>query len=799
MMVTDQQSVKRISGYCALCISRCGSIAVVEKGRFVALEPDPSHPTGQALCAKGRAAPELVYHPDRLLYPLKRTRPKGDPDPGWQRISWDEALDLTAAKLSQLAEEHGPESVVFSIVSPSTSASTDSINWVERLRQAFGSPNVSVSMELCGWGRYLATSYTYGASVPGVYMPDLEHAGCILFWGYNPTVARLAHAVSTVAAQKRGARLIVVDPRRAGLANKADLWLRVRPGSDGALALGIAQVMIDRGWYDRDFVRDWTNGPLLVRADNGRLLTEADLSATGSAGRYVAWNETKGATAFYDPAHGHYQGDSAALALFGEFTVATVQGSIVCRPAFDLVAEVCRHYPPERVAAICRVEPGQVEQAARLLWESRPVVYYAWSGVEQQSNATQIARAIGQLYALTGSLDVRGGNVLFPSVPAGNISGAALISAEQGGRALGLPERPLGPARWQHVTTDEIYRAILEQQPHAVRGLVGFGANLLLSHAAGQWGREALAALDFYVHADLFMNPTAELADVVLPVASAFESEALKIGFEVSAEAQSLVQLRQRVVEPRGEARSDTEIVFDLAGRLGLGHHFWEGDIEAAYRYQLGPSGVSLEALRQNPGGVRLPLQTRYRKFAAPQEGSPPGFATPSRKIELYSETLLAHGYSPLPEYEEPLVSPYSRPELVERYPLIFTCAKHSLFCESQHRALPSLRRQAPDPEIELHPQAAAERGIAPGDWVKIETPEGSVRARAKLNRSLEPGVVCGQHGWWQACPELGAPGYDPFGPDGANLNLIIGNTAIDPISGSVPHRAYLCQVHRVE
>jgi anaerobic selenocysteine-containing dehydrogenase len=160
---------------------------------------------------------------------------------------------------------------------------------------------------------------------------------------------------------------------------------------------------------------------------------------------------------------------------------------------------------------------------------------------------------------------------------------------------------------------------------------------------------------------------------------------------------------------------------------------------------------------------------------------------------------LLAQGYPPLPTYEEPLVGPHTRPELVERYPLVLTCAKHNLFCESQHRALPSLRRRARDPEVELHPAAAAERGIGAGDWVHIETPEGSVRARARLNDTLKPDVVCGQHGWWQACPDLDAPGYDPFGPDGANFNLIIGNGAIDPISGSVPHRAYLCQIRRVD
>src|SRR5512142_2475644 len=136
-MLTDKQPSQRIPGYCAMCVSRCGSIAVLENGRFVALEPDPSHPTGKAICAKGRAAPELVYHPDRLLYPMKRTRPKGDAEPGWQRITWDEALDLTAAGLRKIAAEHGAESVVFSVVSPSTSASDDSVVWIQRLLNAF--------------------------------------------------------------------------------------------------------------------------------------------------------------------------------------------------------------------------------------------------------------------------------------------------------------------------------------------------------------------------------------------------------------------------------------------------------------------------------------------------------------------------------------------------------------------------------------------------------------------------------------------------------------------------------------
>src|SRR5262249_28947681 len=233
----DMTEPERIPGYCALCASRCGSIAVVENGRFVALEPDPTHPTGQALCSKGRAAPELVYHSERLRHPLKRTRPKGERDPKWERISWAEALDLTASRLRRIADQRGPESVVFSAASGSTSALHDSMPWVQRLMRAFGSPNFCGSMELCGWGRGGATVFPSGTGRrPGGAMPARERRGCILLGASTPGWAGLNPAPMTVAALKRGARLIVVDPRRVGLAGKADVWLRVRPGSDGALA-----------------------------------------------------------------------------------------------------------------------------------------------------------------------------------------------------------------------------------------------------------------------------------------------------------------------------------------------------------------------------------------------------------------------------------------------------------------------------------------------------------------------------------------------------------------------------------
>jgi anaerobic selenocysteine-containing dehydrogenase len=793
--VAGTRSTRQVSTFCALCVSRCGALATITDGTFTALRPDPSHPTGQALCVKGKAAPEIVNHGERLLYPLKRTNPKGAGDPGWQRISWDEALDTVAARLLALSRDHGPECVVFGSASPSTSAMSDSVDWLIRLKRAFGSPNLCAYMELCGWGRYLASLYTYGASVPGAYLPDLDHAGCILYWGYNPSVARLGHATSTVAALRRGARLVVVDPRRAGLAGKADHWLRVRPGTDAALALSLTHVMIERGWFDGDFVRRWTNGPLLVRADTGRLVRGSDLSPAGDPAHYVAWDEAAAEPVAYDPASGGHAVDEARLVLFGAYDIATTSGTVTCRPAFDLVTEQCRRMEPAVAEEITGVPAPDIVRTARTLWESRPVAYYTWSGLEQHSNTTQTVRAINQLYALTGSFDAPGGNVLFASVPSNAIDGAELLAPDQQAKALGISQRPLGPARFEFVTGEDFYTAALDGRPYRARGLVNFGANLVMAHGDSARGRNALMAVDFFVHVDLFMSPTAEQADLVLPAASAFETEALKIGFEISEDAQSLVQLRTPLVPPRGEARSDLEIIFSLATRLGLGEHFWDGDIDAALRYQLAPSGLTLEQLRAEPAGVRVPLTTRHRKYAELDGGAPRGFRTPSRRIELFSEVLLDHGYPPLPEFEEPRTSPRSRPDLAQRFPLILTCAKSLWFCETQHRNVASLRRRMPDPQVELHPDTARARGITAGDWVTLETPYGTVRARAKLNPSLDPQVVCGQHGWWQACPELDLPGYPPLGPGTANLNAVLSQQPSDPISGSSPLRASVCNV----
>jgi anaerobic selenocysteine-containing dehydrogenase len=460
---------------------------------------------------------------------------------------------------------------------------------------------------------------------------------------------------------------------------------------------------------------------------------------------------------------------------------------------------LCGRYTPKRVEGLTGVPEEQVVRAARLLAEHRPVAYYAWSGVGQHTNATQTDRAISLLYALTGSFDTRGGNVIHSHPAVNDVSGIELLAESQLDKAIDRLIRPLGPGRQGWVASHALCRAIIERDPYPVSGLVAFGSNLLLSQPGAELVRRALGELDFVVLCDMFLTPTAQFADIVLPVASAWEREGLRVGFEVTQEAEQLIQLRAPAVPPLGEARPDIEIVFDLAERLGLAEHFFHGDIDAALEYILEPTGIRIDELRARPEGIQVPLETRYRKYRekAGDGFGFVGFATPSGRVEIYSQEFLEHGENPLPDYVPPAMSGASSTELTSRYPLVLTTAKVLHFCHSQHRSIARLRRANPDPLVELNGDAAAERSIADGDWVVIETPRGAMRARARLNPRLSQDVVCAQFGWWQDCSDLGLPGYSIDGSRGSNYNALIGVGAVDPISGSTPLRSYICELRR--
>ncbi|MGR8922046.1 MAG: molybdopterin dinucleotide binding domain-containing protein, partial [Gammaproteobacteria bacterium] len=592
-----------------------------------------------------------------------------------------------------------------------------------------------------------------------------------------------------------GAKLIVVDPVRVGFAAKADEWLRVRPGSDGALALSLAHVLISEDRYDREFVAAWTNAPFLLRADTGAMLTGADLG--GDPAHRVAWDAATGDVALYDTGSGQWiAGAPAEPLLRGEATVAGTGGAIRCQPVFERYAALCAEYPPERAAGLTWIDAEQIRATARLIGESDAVSCSTWAGLEMHSNTSQTARAISCLYALTGSFDAPGGNVVLERLPVATIFGEDMVGPEMRAKALGREQRPLGPESiFGWITTDALYRAVLEREPYGVDALVSFGLNMLLSHADGARGARALEQLDFMVHADLFMTPTARYADIFLPVNTPWERDALKTDFYADQRASAHAQYRPAVIESRGESRSDAWIAAELGRRLGGDERFWHGDLEAAHHERLAPSGVSLDELKANPRGVTVPLETRYRKYAGDGGGSAPGFHTPSRRVELFSETLFAHGYAALPEYTEPATGPLSRPELAERFPLVLTDTKSPHYIHSQYRHVGRLRRHEREPRIDVHPDTAAARGIGEGDLVELTTPHGRARARARFAPALDPRVVRATAGWWQACEPLSLPGYDALADDGANLNRTISNADVDPIGGCVPQKSFLCEI----
>ena len=330
--------------------------------------------------------------------------------------------------------------------------------------------------------------------------------------------------------------------------------------------------------------------------------------------------------------------------------------------------------------------------------------------------------------------------MLFATTPTNPINGRELLANEQGRLRLGLDSHPLGPpADPGLVQAAEVYDAILTSKPYPVRAAVLFGTDPLLGHGDPLRGKAALEALDFYVHVDTTLNPSAHFADLILPATTCWEREALLPFCEIAEDTMNWAQLRPAVAKAVGESRSEAEIVFDLAKRLDLTEHFFDGNIEAALAYQLAPSGLTTEQLRANPIGMRASVSTRHRKYAEIDTvtGQAKGFNTPTGKIEIYSTAFANAGYPPIPHFES------NDPENTN-YPLTLTFYRDIHFCDQQHRNIPRLRRVLPEPFVEIHPSTAMAKGIAEGEWMILETATGKVKLKAKVQRFIKP--ACRRH-----------------------------------------------------
>jgi anaerobic selenocysteine-containing dehydrogenase len=615
-----------IPAFCTQCRSRCGCTAKVLDGKLLGIEPLPEHPSGAKLCPKGLAAPELVYHPDRLTKPLRRTSTKGAANPTWEPISWDEALDEIAGHMARIRDAHGPEQVAFSVTTPSGTHISDAISWIERFIRAYGSPNTIYGTEICNWHKDFASRFTYGSDIG---TPDFARTDCVLLWGHNPAATWLARSTEVQKAIRRGARLVVIDPRPTMYARRADVWLKVRPGTDQAVALGLLKLQLESGAFDQEFALRWSNAALLVHPAHGRLLRESDVVPDGREDVLLASSADGRELLRYDTAAKAWLDAPESAALFGAREIGGPSGPLNCRTVLQILRDAAADHTPERVEQLSGVPAEDLRRAAEILTGSASVAYYAWNGVGQSVTATQTDRAISSFYALTGHYGAPGGNIPGGAARFNDISGQDLLSDTQRAKALGLADRPLGPGRHGWVTARDVYRAVLKGTPYPVRMLFSFGGNPLAAQPDTALAKEAFRKLEFHVHTDFFLNASAEYADIVLPAATSWEREGLRNGFDASLEGMRKVQLRPAAIAPVGEARSDTDIVLALSRRLGLGEIMFDCNADKGHDHMLAPAGLDIARLRATPEGVMLEGSVPEKPYLSA------GFPTPSGLVEL--------------------------------------------------------------------------------------------------------------------------------------------------------------------
>ena len=453
---------------------------------------------------------------------------------------------------------------------------------------------------------------------------------------------------------------------------------------------------------------------------------------------------------------------------------------------FDALRERVRDYSPEWAEPITWVAADKIRAAARLFATSKPALLEWGCAIEHTPKCIQTVRAVSMLPALTANVDVPGGWVFgmhglgrFPSLIE-NLSpevSAKRLGADRfkllGGEGADLPSA--------HIPT--LLQAIREGKPYPVKAFLVFGNNTLSTYANTALVYESLMKLDFMVCADLFMTPTAELADIVLPAASWPELNQLA---GLPTVAANVVLAQQKAVRI-GECKSDEEIFVELARRmkLSVGTETVEDVLDA--QLAAGKIGMTFDELKQR-GFVKVPF--KYRKFEEQ------GFKTPTGKIELYSTRLEALGYSPLPRYEEPPESPISSPNVARDFPLVLTTGgRISFFFNSEHRQIGNLRKARRYPLAEIHPATAARYGVVDGKWMWIETRRGRIQQKAKVTAGIDPRVIHVEHGWW--FPEEPAPDYGVWQ---SNANLLTDNhPPYDPAMGTYQLRALLCRVARAD
>lgn len=687
---------------CSMECLHCNLTAFVQDGKVVKVETSEGfNVTG---CFRGISRSQWVNHDQRLKKPLLRTGKKGAGE--FKEISWDEALDLIVEKINETKKTLGNKGILLQ----SASGNMDSIHnsMAGALFSHLGGATRPVGSLCCS-----AVTAAMNPIVGFRYVDTrdtIRDSKYIICWGNNPAVTMQAYFKEYEAAMKNGAKLVVIDPRFSETAARADEWIPITPSTDTALAMGMLRVIIEENLIDRVFLQQHTGAPYLVDR-NGELVRE-DATDPDS---YVVYDMNNKALVRHDA-------ENILPALSEEDAVLPNN----YRTVFDLIKDEALKMTLEEVAEETDVPTGTITRLAREYAINTPaMIIQNMSGAQRTQYGTYVSASQFYLALVTGNIGKAGAGVC----DAGGVTqfkkfNAPVPSAEVQEEVASIPVAKLGESIVNGDPTEIGFWYIMTTSPMTQLP----NTNMV---------RKALEKVPFVVVADNLMTSTALYADLVLPVTTVFEYTSLMAGAR-----SHYVQLKEKAVEPPGEAKPDTWIFAELAKRFGFGELF-DKPIEAHIEACLEGTGITIEQLKEGP---IKPVATPYIPF---KDGL---FRTPTGKAHFFVEEWKDKEFSPVVQYirANECVKNESN-ELLKKYPLMATQYKMARSIHSSFGMLDWVNEvHQSEPEILIHPNDAKARKIVADDKVVVFNDRGEHKAKAIVTTHIKEGIIGLQNGWWE-------------------------------------------------
>lgn len=696
---------------CSACGAGCGLLYIEHEGRRYIL-PNLEHPQ-PGLCARSASALQMWNHPLRLKKPLKRT------ENGFVEVDWDTALNEIAAKLKEIVSKYGPESVVIT--------RHDVHSWFLPLFAALiGTPNLIGHEGTCHSASTAARTAVLGGGGPPVWDPDYENVRYLLLVGRNLDAA-MGLVRRLAKARERGVKVVVVDPRAPNIAYSSVEWVPIIPGTDAVFLASMAYVIISKRLYDGDFLRFYTNAPMLIKPD-GKPLEGKEVGVDGD---YVVWDNAANAPAPLGKAK------DPAL----ELTDEARQKLAGAKTVFELFKERVSKYPPEKASEITGVPADTIARIAEEFAVSRGVVEDGWYAAKN-GNEFDTYRLVLILNALVGNIDKQGGLCFQESARFPDILAVTDIKPPAGKR-LDMQKYPLAVS-----TFNTVYDAILAGEN--IKALFIIGSAPLQRDPNYQRAVEALKKLELVVAIDIFPQDHVDYAHYILPDLMFLEREEVTT---VMWTLHAAIQMSHKALDPPPgvDARHGPWILMEIVRRafperaklVGYDERYadphafeeWERQlVEAALKKVADAFKMPLDEIKRQLEEKGFVVLKRKEYGVRPYKTK---LGTPTGLVEIYSLTALKYGLDPLPDYRPPLYTPPKAPN--EFY---LVNGKDQVV--SAHFAFTPNARFLADRSVWMNPKDAERLGIRDGDVVELEGIDTGFKAvaRVKVTNRVREGVL---------------------------------------------------------